>query len=121
LYDDNALARTRTPATQLFAFAPLANISMTNEDGAVTIEPKRDDRHEGLHVMARRFRADRDIHTTVSGEEFVLERGGRLSMNFQYLYSRAAFRWLLQEHGGLKVLDEVVSADGRFVVAVCSR
>ncbi len=30
-------------------------------------------------------------------------------------------RWLLEEHGRLKVLDEVVSADNRFVVAVCSR
>jgi len=121
LYDENSLARTRTPAVQLFSFAPLASISITQEDGAVSIEPKRDERHEGLHLMARRFRADRDIHTTISGEEFELERGERLSMNFQYLYTRPAFRWLLEEHGGLKVLDEVVSADGRFVVAVCSR
>jgi hypothetical protein len=42
-------------------------------------------------------------------------------MNFNYLYTREAFRWLLEVHGSLTVLDEVVSPDGRFVVAVCSR
>ena len=121
LYDDDAVERCNTPAMKAFAFAPLANLSITQEDGAVSVEPKRDERRAGLHQMARRFRADRDIHITVSGEEFVLERGERLSMNFQYLYSRPAFRWLLEKHGGLNVLDEVVSPDERFVVAVCSR
>ena len=82
---------------------------------------KRDERHEGLYLVARRFRADHDIHATVSGKEIVLERGERLSMNFSYLYTRRAFHWLLEEHGNLNVLDETVSADGRFVVAVCSR
>lgn len=121
IYDDAALVRTRTPAMQQFAFAPLASIGVTHEEGEVTFDCKRDDRHEGLYQIARRFRADRDIHATVSGEEIVLERGERLSMNFNYLYTREAFRWLLEVHGSLTVLDEVVSPDGRFVVAVCSR
>lgn len=121
IYDDAAIGRTRTPAMQQFAFAPLASIGITHEEGEVTFDCKRDDRHEGFYQIARRFRADRDIHATVSGEEIVLERGERLSMNFNYLYTRQAFRWLLEEHGSLTVLDEVVSPDGRFVVAVCSR
>ena len=50
-----------------------------------------------------------------------MERGERLSMNFHYLYTRAAFRWLLEEHGGLQVLEETTGADGRFVAAVCSK
>ena len=121
LYSDQALERTKSPALQQFAFAPLASIGITKEDGEVTFEVKRDERHEGLYLVARRFRADHDIHATVSGKEIVLERGERLSMNFSYLYTRQAFRWLLEGHGQLNVLDEIVSADGRFVVAVCSR
>jgi hypothetical protein len=121
LYDENAPDRTRTPAMQKFAFAPLASIGITQEDGAVSFECKRDDRQEGLYLLARRFRAERDIRATVFGEEIVVERGERLSMNFHYLYTRQAFRWLLEEHGALKILDEVASPDGRFVAAVCSR
>jgi hypothetical protein len=121
IYNEAALERTKSPAMQQFAFAPLASIGITKEDGEVTFEIKHDERHEGLYLVARRFRADHDIHATVSGKEIVLERGERLSMNFSYLYTRRAFRWLLEEHGHLNVLDETVSPDGRFVVAVCSR
>ena len=62
---------------QQFAFAPLASIGITHEEGEVTFDCKRDDRREGLYQIARRFRADRDIHATVSGQEIVLERGER--------------------------------------------
>ena len=41
-------------------------------------------------------------------------------MNFRYQFTKAAFRWLLEKQGGLKVLDEIVSPDGAFVTAVCS-
>jgi hypothetical protein len=121
MHDDNALERTGSKAMQNFAFAPLASIGITHEDGEVSFECKRDERHEGLYLVARRFRADRDLRATVSGKEIVMQRGERLAMNFHYLYTRQSFRWLLEEHGGLEILDEVVSPDGRFVVAVCSR
>jgi Histidine-specific methyltransferase, SAM-dependent len=121
LHDENALERTRTKAMQHFAFAPLASIGITHEDGELSFECRRDDRHEGLYLVARRFRAERDLRATVSGKDIVMERGERLSMNFHYLYTRQSFRWLLEEHARLEVLDEVLSPDGRFVVAVCSR
>jgi hypothetical protein len=121
IYDEKSAGGANTPAMQQFAFAPLASIGITGEDGEVSFELKRDDRHDGLYQLARRFRADRDIHATVSGHEIVIERGERFSMNFNYRYTRAAFRWLLEKHGGLKVLDEIPSVDRRFVVAVCSR
>ncbi len=120
LFSEAAVERTKSPAMRQFAFAPLASIGMTQEDGEVTNECKRDDRHEGLHLLARRFRADRDIQVRVFGQDFMMERGERLSMNFHYLYTRAAFHWLLAEHAGLKVLDEVAT-DGKFVAAVCSK
>jgi uncharacterized SAM-dependent methyltransferase len=121
IYDEKAVEGAKGAAMQQFAFAPLASIGITKEDGEVSFELKRDDRHDGLYQLARRFRAERDIHATVSGREIVIERGERLSMNFSYQYTRAAFRWLLEKHGSLKVLDEIPSADGRFMLAVCSR
>ena len=121
LYDEESADAIKDGALQQFAFAPLASVGITREDGEVSFEIKRDERHEGLYQLARRFRASRDIHATVSGREIVIERGERLSMNFSYQYTLPAFRWLLERQGGLKILDEVVSADGRFAVAVCSR
>jgi len=121
IHDAKAPEIVKSPALQQFAWAPLASIGITKEDGDVSFELKRDERHDGLYLLARRYRADRDIHAIVSGREIVIERNERLSMNFSYQYSRKAFRWLLEKHGGLKILDEIVSADGRFAVAVCSR
>jgi hypothetical protein len=121
IHDENTANVPRSMTLGQFAFAPLASIGITKEDGEVSFELKRDERHEGLFLLARRFRAERDIHATVSGREIVLERNERLSMNFSYEYTASAFRWLLEKHGGLKILDEVVSPDGRFALAVCSR
>ena len=33
-------------------------------------------------------------------------------MNFRYLYSPAAFRWLIEDHAGLKIPDEIRSPVG---------
>ena len=120
VYDPNSSAKSQSDAMRQFAFAPLASIGVTQEDGEISFEQKRDDRHEGLYMMTRRFHADRDTRATVSGKEIVMERGERVSMNFQYAYTQDAFHWLL-ELAQLKILDEVLSADGRFAVAVCSR
>jgi hypothetical protein len=35
------------------------------------------------------------------------------------MFSKAAFRWLLTRHAGLRIVGEVASADGRFLTAVC--
>jgi hypothetical protein len=120
LYDATSSTRPQVAAMHQFAFAPLASIGITREDGELSFELKRDDRREGLYMMTRRFRADRDIRATVSGREIGLERGERVSMNFQYVYTQEAFRWLL-DSAGLSIQDEVLSPDNRFVVAVCSR
>ncbi|MCL4401489.1 MAG: L-histidine N(alpha)-methyltransferase [Acidobacteria bacterium] len=104
-----------------FAFAPLASIGVARDDGEIRFEHKRDERHQGLHLLTRYFHVARDLRATVSGQEILLERGERLAMNFEYFYSREAFRWLIEEHGHLKILDETLSPDGRFMVAICSR
>jgi uncharacterized SAM-dependent methyltransferase len=103
-----------------FAFAPLLSIGVTEEDGEVKFEKKIDERHAGLHMTTKRFHARRDLRITVSGRDIQVARGEWIFMNFRYQFTRAAFRWLLEKKGGLKVLDEITSPDGAFVSAVCS-
>ena len=61
----------------------------------IRYDHKRDDRHEGLHLITRYFRAGRDLSATVAGRKSQLERGERIGLNFQYAYTPEAFRWLL--------------------------
>ncbi|MDQ2901258.1 MAG: L-histidine N(alpha)-methyltransferase [Acidobacteriota bacterium] len=121
LYADGAVAGFEQPRSHRFAFAPLASIGIAEEDGQLKFEQKRDDRHPGLYMITKRFHAQRDLRITVSGSEIVVARGERIFMNFQYLYTPEAFRWLLREHAGLRLLDENVSADGKFITAVCAK
>ena len=99
----------------------LANLGIGEDDGEMRFNLKRDDRHDGLHLITRSFRAGRDLSATVAGQEISLQRGERIGMNFQYAYTPEAFRWLLSEQGGLRILTEHLSPDGRFLTAVCKK
>ncbi len=121
LYAEDTLAAFDQPRSRQFAFALLSSIGIAEEDGQLKFEQKRDDRHPGLFMITKRFHAHRDLRITVSGSEIVVARGERIFMNFQYIYTPEAFRWLLTEHAGLRVLDENVSADGKFITAVCAK
>ena len=120
IFHEAVLARGEDPAFRRFALAPLATVGVANDDGELRFEHKRDDRHAGLHLVTRFFRADRDLTLGMTGEP-TLPRGERVFLNFRYTYTPEAFRWLLAKHAGLKILDEIVSADGNCILAVCSR
>jgi uncharacterized SAM-dependent methyltransferase len=120
LYQEGASAVLAHPRYVEFTFAPLLSIGVTEEDGEVKFEKKIDERHAGLHMMTKRFHARRDLRITVSGREIQVARGERIFMNFKYQFTQAAFRWLLEKQGGLKVLEQIVSPDGAFISAVCS-
>ena len=120
LYREDSIAFFEQPKSVKFAFAPLASFGVQEDDGEIRFEVRRDDRHAGLHMVAQRFHAHRDLRMMVYGEEFQMARGERILMNFRYLFAPEAFRWLLEEHGGLKLLSEVVSSDGLFTAAICS-
>ena len=109
------------PIYAKFAFAPLLSIGVTEDDGEVKFEKMRDERHDGLHMITKRFHARRDLRITVSGREIQVARGERIFMNFRYLFTPQAFRWLLEKQGKLTIIDERISADGAFLTAVCSR
>ena len=120
IFHEAILARAEEPAVRRFALAPLATVGVAEDDGELRFEHKRDERHAGLHLVTRFFRADRDLTLGVPGEP-TLPRGERIFLNFRYSYTPESFRWLLKKHAGLKILEEVLSADGNSMVAVCSR
>jgi len=115
------MARRDNPSARKFVSALLASVGIGSRDGDIGFNLKRDDRHEGLHLITRYFRAERDLSATVAGQEIPLERGERIGMNFQYAYEPDAFRWLLCEQGGLETLKEYRSPDGRFLTALCKK
>jgi uncharacterized SAM-dependent methyltransferase len=122
LYDEKAsMARRDNPSSRKFVSALLASVGIGSDDGDIGFNLKRDDRHEGLYLITRYFRAERDLSATVAGQEIPLERGERIGMNFQYAYTPEAFRWLLNDQGGLQILKEYRSPDGRFLTAMCKK
>ncbi len=122
LFDEvKTTARRDHPAARRFLWSLLASVGISDADGELRINAKHDERHAGLHLNTRYFRADRDISVTVMGKEMPMERGERIGLNFQYSYTPEAFRWLVQEQGGLQILREHESSDGRFLTAVCSK
>jgi hypothetical protein len=116
-----SVARRDNPAARRFLSTLLANVGIAHDDGEIRLSLKRDGRHAGLHLVTRSFGAARDLSATVAGQEIALQRGERIGMNFQYTYTPEAFRWLLCERGGLRVLSEHQSPDGRFLTAVCKK
>jgi hypothetical protein len=102
-----------------FVFAPLAAAGVAPDDGELEFVAKPDDRLDGLHIVTRRFQAARDLTIRAAGREIPLARGERILLNFRYLFTHEALRWLLTEHAGLRMVAEIPNADGRFVTAVC--
>jgi uncharacterized SAM-dependent methyltransferase len=122
IYDDaKSMTRRDNPAARKFVGALMASVGIEKDDGEIRFSHKRDDRHHGLHLFTRSFRAGRDISATVAGQEIPLERGELIGMNFQYVYEPEAFRWLVSGHGGLEILSEYRSPDGRFLTTVCKK
>jgi uncharacterized SAM-dependent methyltransferase len=118
----NGVKDVAVPSLQhAFAFAPLRSIGIQEEDGEIRFDVKRDERHSGLYMVARHFRATRDLNVSVLGKNIMLERGERIFMNFRYLFTPEAFRWLLESHGRLKILHTERSSDQGFALAVCEK
>ncbi len=118
---EKSMGRRNNPSSRKFVAALLASVGIEEEDGDISFTPKRDERHTGLHLITRFFRAERDLSATVAGQEIPLERGERIGMNFQYLYTPDAFRWLITQHGGLEILKEYSSPDARFLTVMCKK
>jgi hypothetical protein len=103
------------------SFAPLAGLGVSAHDGEVRFEDKRDDRLAGLHVTTAHFRPDVDLRIAVAGRDMLVERGEHINLKFRYTFAPGAFHTLLEKHAGLRILEEIASSDGRYVLAVCAR
>ena len=122
IFDEaKSMALRDNPAARKFLGALLASVGIEDDDGEIKFSHKRDDRHAGLHLFTRSFRASRDLSATVAGQEISLERNESIGLNFNYTYTPEAFRWLVSEHGGLEILREYRSPDGRFMTLICRK
>jgi len=122
IYDEKeTMARREHPLVRRFLAAFLSGIGITGDDGETRFDHKLDERHQDVHLITRSFRAGRDLSALVGGEEVPLERGERIGLNFQYVYTADSFRWLLREQGGLAIEKEYLSPDGRFLTALCRK
>ncbi len=119
--EEHSMARRDNPAVRGFLWALLGSVGIGPEDGEIHFNHKTDERRPGLHLITRSFRVERDVTATVAGQQIPMQRGERIGLNFQYLYTPEAFDWLLGEQGGLEVLKRYPSPDGRFVTALCKR
>ena len=122
LYHETAtMARRDNASVRSFIATLLSGVGISGQDGDIRFSHKQDERHEGLHIITRHFRAERDLSATVGGEEVSLERGEHIGLNFQYTYTPESFRWLVEEQGGLEIISEYPSPDGRFLTAICRK
>jgi hypothetical protein len=120
IYQTNGSA-PHPDALRRFAFAPLAALGVSVDDGEVRFEDKRDKTIAGLHVTAAHFRPDRDLRIATPDREVLVERGEHIDLNFGYRFTAEALHALLVERGGLRILEEIPSPDGRYLLVVCSR
>lgn len=104
-----------------FAFAPLAALGVAADDGEVRFEAKQDKSIAGLHVTTAHFHADRDLRIAAPGREVLVQRGERINLNFSYRFTAEALRALLADRGGLRIQEEILSVEGRYLLLVCSR
>jgi uncharacterized SAM-dependent methyltransferase len=118
---DQTLERNTRPAVRNFLWAVLESVGIQQANGELRFNQKHDERHEGLHLITRYFRAETDLSATVVSQSIALQRGERIGLNFQYSYTPEAFRWLLTGHGGLDLVRVHVSPDGRFLTAICKK
>jgi hypothetical protein len=122
IFDEGKSMELRdNPAARTFLGALLASVGIEEADGEMKFNHKRDERHAGLHLFTRSFRAGRDLSAIVAGQEISLERNERIGLNFNYLYTADAFRWLVGQHGGLHILKEYRSPDARFLTFICKK
>ena len=121
IHRPNGPAPHEDASMRQFAFAPLAGLGVSAEDGEVHFDHKHDERLAGLYVTSAYFRPDRDLRVAVADQEVLVERGEHITLKFQYSFTREALRGLLQQQGGVRILEEIPSPDGRYLLAVCSR
>ena len=118
---EKTMARRDNAPARRFLWSLLNSVGISGEEGEIRFNQKRDDRHNGLYLITRHFRAEQDLSATVASREIPMQRGEHIGLNFQYTYTPDAFRWLLRDQGGLEIVREFESPDARFLTAICRK
>ncbi len=105
------------PLNRRFAWAPLHAIGIRETDGDLVFEAQEDPRLPGLYLIAKHFRAGRDLEAQLGGEAVHLARGDRLAMNHSYKYAPETFLRILSA-AGLVVRWQGRSDDQQFLMAL---
>ena len=72
------------------------------DDGEIKFNHKRDERHAGLHLITRYFRAERDLSATVAGQEIPLRARRADRPELPVHLHGEAFDWLLTSRADWK-------------------
>ena len=83
IYDEQqSMARRDNPMVRRFLSALLASVGIGEDDGEIKFNHKRDDRHPGLHLITRYFRASgrSDRHRRRPADRAAARRTDRLEL-----------------------------------------
>ena len=107
------------PTNRRFAFAPLAGIGISEQDGKLVFESKED--RAGLHYLTKHFLAMRDMRVILAGNTIDVVRGEKLEMNFSCKYTRQVFLDLIAAEADFRPLCDFLSEDKKFLMVLAAR
>ena len=108
------LAGYDNPSNRNFAFAPLAGMGLSEQDGELRFELRRGS--GGVHEVAKFFVAARAVAVRVGNASLRLAAGEKVLMSSSIKYDEEAFYRLL-ENGGFVIELAAKSEDGKFLLA----
>lgn len=106
------------PANRRFAFAPLAGLGLTEDDGELRFELASG--ADGLQEVSKHFVARRDLQLTIGGARIAVAAGEKLRMSSSIKYADESVLRLHIEAGGFRVEQTWKSPDGRFLLAAAA-
>ena len=112
---DETLRGYDNPANRRFAFAPLAGLGLSEDDGELRFELASG--ADGLQDVTKHFVARRDLELTLGGASIAIAAGEKLRMSSSIKYADEAALRSRIEAGGFRVEQTWKSPDGNFVLA----
>lgn len=106
------------PSNRRFAFAPLAGLGLTENDGELRFELASG--ADGLHQVSKHFVARRDLELTIGGAAIAIAAGEKLRMSSSIKYADESALRSRIEAGAFHVEQTWKSPDGKFVLAAAA-
>ena len=106
------------PLNRRFAFAPLAGLGITAQDGKLVFESGEDAQNPGLYYLKKHFLAKRNFRIMPAGTVMDIEEGERLEMNFSCKYDGPTFLDLIRNEAAFQPVCEFTSDDEKFLMVL---